>query len=55
MKDAYNDFVTKSLSAVDSVSLIRTLRVKFNIKRKPYKKCKQSVKENDKENFKSQF
>ena len=63
---AYQDFVTKFLFAVDSVSPIRTLRVKSNIKPwfdidvliaiwnrdKHYKKFKQSGRETDKDNFK---
>ena len=62
----YQDFVTKFLSAADSASRIRTLRVKSNTKPwvdidvlntirncdKHYKKFKQSVKETDKDNFK---
>ena len=32
VNDAYQDFVTKFLSAVDSVSPIKTLRAKSNIK-----------------------
>ena len=63
---AYQDFITKFLSAVDSVSPIRALRVKSNTKPwfdidvlnafrncdKHYKKFKQSSRETDKDNFK---
>ena len=63
---AYQDFVTKFLSAVDSVLPIRTLRVKSNTKpwfdidvlnsiqnrNKHYKNFKQSGRETDKDNFK---
>ena len=63
---AHQDFITKFLSAVDFVSPIRTLRVKFNPKPwfdiyvlnairnsdKHYKKFKQSGRETDKDNFK---
>ena len=63
---AYQDFITKILSAVDSISPIRTLRVKFNTKPsfdidvlnairnrdKHYKTFKQSGRETDKDNFK---
>ena len=63
---ANQDFVTKFLSAVDSVSPIKTLRVKSNIRPwfdidvlnaiqnrdKHYKKFKQSGRETDKDNFK---
>ena len=59
MDHAYQDFITKFLSAVDSVSPIRTLRVKSNTKPwfdidalnvirncdKHYKKFKQSRRE----------
>ena len=63
---AYQDFITKFLSAVDSVSPIRALRVKSNTKPwfgidvlnairnrdKHYKKFKQSDRKTDKDNFK---
>ena len=63
---AYQDFVTKFLSAVDFVLPIRTLRVKSNTKpwfdidvlnsiqnrNKHYKNFKQSGRETDKDNFK---
>ena len=63
---AFQDFVTKFLSAVDSVSPIRPLRVKSNTKPrfdidvinairnrdKHYKKFTQSGRETDKDNFK---
>ena len=63
---AYQDFITKFLSAVDSVSPIRALRVQPNTKPwfdidvlnaipncdKDYKKFKQSSRETDKDNFK---
>ena len=63
---AYQDFITKFLSAVDSVSPVRILRVKSNTKSwfnidtlnairnrdKHYKKFKQSGRETEKNNFK---
>ena len=63
---AYQDFITKFLTALDSVSPIRTLRVKSNIKPwfeidvlntirnrdKHYKKFKRWGRETDKDNFK---
>ena len=63
---AYEDFVDKFLSAADSVSPTRTLRVKSNTKplfdihvlnairtrNKHYKKFKQLGRENGKDNFK---
>ena len=66
MSHAYDDFVNKLLSAVDSVSPTRTLRVKSNTKPwfdiyvlnaiwnrdKHYKKFKESGRENGKDNFK---
>ena len=67
MKHAYQDFISKFLSAVDSVSPIRILRVKSNTKPwfdidvlnairrnhdKHYKKFKQSGSDTDKNNFK---
>ena len=66
MNDAFLDFVTNVLSAVDSVWLTRTLRLKSNTKLcfdidvfsaiqnndKHYKKFKKSGKETDKDNFK---
>ena len=66
MNHAYQDFITKIFSAVDSISPIRTLRVKFNAKpwfdmdvlnairnrNKHYKKFKQSVRKTDKDNSK---
>ena len=66
MNYAYQDFNTKFLSAVDSVSPIRALKVTSNTKPwfdidvlnairnrdKHYKKIKQSGRETDKDNFK---
>ena len=66
MNGAYQNFVTKFLSAFDPVSPIRTIRVKSNTKpwfdidvlnaiqncHKHYKKFKQSGRETDKDNFK---
>ena len=65
MNNAYQEFITKFLFAVDSVSPIRTLKVKsytkpwFEIdilsairnRDKHYKKFRQSDRESDKDNF----